>query len=195
MKYIICSICIALFVLHFFTDLTFLGYTQTSSIFTHFTYMFVHFGILHILFNLVTFFLLFKNLQIAVNQYILTAAMLVGGFLASFGSQTTMSTIGISGVVYFLLGAVAFYNINWKSLLIVALCLFSVFNPLSFGIDINRYNHLFGLIYGSVFIILYKFPAYYRKNYLQVKKLTPKQVQNIRTTQQRYAQKRKNRKC
>jgi membrane associated rhomboid family serine protease len=135
-----------------------IGYTDISPWWTHLTYMFQHTGILHLIVNSLAFIGMFRILEKIVDKYVLLAAILSIGFIASFLSMYKIPTLGISGAVYAMPG-IYFALVRVKRLTVidrkkfylfvfsVILCLsFSFFNPHS-----NFRLHVFSTIMGYVF--------------------------------------------
>jgi membrane associated rhomboid family serine protease len=81
-----------------------LGYTDSSLWYTHFTYMFQHAGIVHLLLNSIAFISLFTALEKQVNKWLLSACIIAISFLASFAAMHDMPTVGASGMVYAMIG-------------------------------------------------------------------------------------------
>jgi len=100
MKYIFVLIFLTVFV---FFDKS-IGYTDISPIWTHFTYMFQHANVVHLIINSLAFIGMFRVLERVINKYILAASILSMGFAASFISMYELPTVGISGAIYAMVG-------------------------------------------------------------------------------------------
>lgn len=81
------------------------GYSLTSTWWTHLTYIFVHQNFIHLLMNSIGFLVLFDLLQKIFNKWTLLCAVFLIAFIASFFANYPLPTIGASGVVYALIGA------------------------------------------------------------------------------------------
>jgi len=142
------------------------GCTDTSPLWKHFTYMFQHAGVVHLIINSLAFIGMFRVLERVVNKYVLALSVLEIGFFASFLSSHEIPTVGISGAVYAMAG-IYLALIGSKKLIVkdrnklyiylfsINLCLtVSFFNPHS-----NFRLHVFSLIFGFIFwfpVELYK---------------------------------------
>jgi len=100
MKYLFVLIFIIVFI---FFDKS-IGYTDTSPVWTHFTYMFQHANIVHLVINSLAFIGMFRVLEKSINKYVLAAIILSIGFIVSFLSMHKIPTVGISGAVYAMVG-------------------------------------------------------------------------------------------
>lgn len=96
-------ISILIFFASLFVETNILGYHESSIWYTRFTYIFASTNILHLTINLYAYRVFDKVLQklyIPNYKYI---AFLVA-VIATFGTEQTLPTIGLSGVVYGMLG-------------------------------------------------------------------------------------------
>lgn len=152
MKYIftaIFSICYAFFGLE-------LGYTNKSGILSHFTYMFQHVNIIHLLLNSFSFIVIWIALQKHVKQYLILPVFLIG-FICSFLPCASFDTptVGVSGVIYAIMGMFTLYIKN-KALYI---CLLSVLISLVvsyFAPHTNFFIHLYCFVGGFIYGLLDK---------------------------------------
>jgi membrane associated rhomboid family serine protease len=178
--YCVSAICVALYIIHFFCDLTAFGYTQNSPLYTRCTYMFIHLGIIHIACNITAFYYCFKALQQALNQFIIAIAMTAGAYLASFGSEQQMPTIGLSTAVMFIFGALALMFPSKQMMkATIALAAFSILQyaiTVLTDININLKAHLYAFLYGAIFALTCKTIKYY-KQYINAPKKQPKYKQ------------------
>jgi len=154
MKYLFVIVFIIVFILF---DKS-IGYTDTSPVWTHFTYMFQHAGIIHLTLNSLAFIGMFRVLEKIINKYILSATILSIGVAASFISTYQLPTVGISGAVYAMIG-IYLSMITTKKLIIkdkskfiifvlsVLICLVISF----FKTNSNFQLHIFSLMIGYVY--------------------------------------------
>ena len=101
---IISILVVAVWIASFWIDTSILGYSNTSRPFTHFTYMFAHISFFHMAMNVFSFNVLI-NVVKKVNLKIPLLTALVASFLSTFIATYDLSTVGLSGVVFALLGA------------------------------------------------------------------------------------------
>jgi len=100
MKYLFVAVFVVVFVLFGLE----LGYTNHSPLYTHFTYMFQHAGIVHLLLNSVAFIGMFHALRKFVGRWAIVASILLCGFVASFLSAKVVPTVGASSMIYAMIG-------------------------------------------------------------------------------------------
>lgn len=100
MKYFILLILVTVYVL-FGKEL---GYTLHSSIYTHITFHFQHASILHLLINSLTFISIYTALERFVNKWIFLPVSFICSTLASFVAIYDIPTVGISGIIYVMIG-------------------------------------------------------------------------------------------
>lgn len=142
--------CLMVYILSFFIDIKQAGYSLTSEFWTRFTYMFAHAGIFHLAINLLTIDILLHNLKRITNINILLCIAMIGAFLATFGSEMPLPTIGASGILYFLLGY--YFARKWSSRLIIAALVIFTGNILSFHLyNANLFVHLLSIMYGFLY--------------------------------------------
>lgn len=100
MKYIIVLLFVTIFILF---DNS-LGYTRNSPFYTHFTYMFQHAGIVHLIINSFAFIGVFRMTEQFVKSWKLSVLAVLSAFAASFFSIYTVPTVGASALIYSMLG-------------------------------------------------------------------------------------------
>jgi len=154
MKYLF----VLIFFIVFFTFDKSIGYTNTSPVWTHFTYMFQHANIIHLGINSLAFIGMFRVLEKIINKYFLASIILSISVIASFTSIYPLPTVGISGAVYAMIG-IYLAMIATKKLILkdrnklyiflfsVSLCLLVSF----FKTNSNFRLHLVSLILGFLF--------------------------------------------
>ncbi len=95
------------------------GYSLTSPWWTHVTYIFAHASILHLIINLIGFISIFKFLSKIESKMYLLVFSFSAAVIMSFFTEKELPTVGMSGVVYYLIGvftALVFYGrIAYKS--------------------------------------------------------------------------------
>ncbi|GAB6123859.1 rhomboid family intramembrane serine protease [Dysgonomonas termitidis] len=100
MKYLIILILILTYI--FFGNE--LGYTNVSPLYTHFTYIFRHASVLHLLINSLAFIGIYTSMEKHLNKWVFLGISLGCSALASFGAMYDKPTVGISGIVYAMTG-------------------------------------------------------------------------------------------
>jgi membrane associated rhomboid family serine protease len=101
MKYLFTLIFIAVFCLF---DVSTVGYTDTSPIYTHFTYMWQHINIWHLIINSFCFIGFFRTLEKIINKWTLAVSIIANAFLGSFLVDYKIAVAGCSGMIYAMLG-------------------------------------------------------------------------------------------
>lgn len=81
-----------------------LGYTTNSPLYTHFTYMFQHASVVHLVLNSIAFISMFHILQRLIKRWYIVVSMVLCGFVASFLSVKAIPTVGASAMVYAMIG-------------------------------------------------------------------------------------------
>lgn len=165
--------CLCVYLSSVFMDTSFLGYTLDSPIWTRLSYMFTHQGIFHLLMSLLSFYLLFGSLTRMnfIHSKLLFTATIAGSFLATYGSEMPLPTIGASGVVYFLVGAFIIKDVkDWLNNLdrfISNLLLLLIFVALNIVAAVytntNAIVHGIAFIYGAAFMGIYKIIKLYEQ--------------------------------
>lgn len=81
-----------------------LGYTNTSPLHTHITYMFQHAGIMHLIINSLAFISMFRQVEKHLNKYLLSTLIIFCAFISSFLAMYQIPTVGSSSMVYAMVG-------------------------------------------------------------------------------------------
>jgi membrane associated rhomboid family serine protease len=105
------------------------GYTASSPLYTHFTYMFSHAGMVHLAINSIAFTGMFRaleNLHICKSRY-LCLSLIACGFMASFPSQFDTPTVGSSSMVYAMIGIYAVWVWRNKRVMVADRAKFRIF--------------------------------------------------------------------
>lgn len=142
---------ISIFVLIFFGDE--LGYTNTSPWYTHFTYIFQHANFIHWLLNSIAFISMCIVLSRFLKWYLVQAFIIAT--IVSFFSDYDLPTVGISGVVYAMIGmfiSLTFNTINNQKRAILYSCVFISLGVSFFKENSNFILHLICLLSGFILI-------------------------------------------
>jgi len=134
-----------------------LGYTQLFPIWKHFTYIFQHAGIIHLLINSLSFISAWIIMKRFYKKGYFYLVPFVLAFLTSFIPLCIFDkpTVGVSGVVYAMIGMILPY-FNFKKAYLFYLSI-AVSLIVSFFIhSSNFYLHLFCFISGVLFTVCYK---------------------------------------
>jgi membrane associated rhomboid family serine protease len=99
------------------------GYTLTSPLYTHFTYMFAHAGVIHLVLNSAMFIGMFRGVENlgACTKGVLTLTVITSGFAASLAPFAcfTTPTVGSSSMIYALIGIYLIYAWGCKAIKII----------------------------------------------------------------------------
>ena len=148
-----------------------LGYTTTSPVYTHFTYMFQHAGIIHLVINSLAFIGMFRAVEKYINKWILSGICIFFAFLLSFFSSYDIPTVGASSMIYIMIGMFLSITLFYKKVKIndkrkYLLFITSIF--LSLLVSAFKHNSNFllhvlsissGIIIGLIFLIKKSFIA------------------------------------
>lgn len=128
-----------------------LGYTNNSGWLSHFTYMFQHSNIIHLLLNSFSFLVVWIALQRFVKQVYILPVFIIA-FAASFLPYASYvePTVGVSGVVYAMMGMFVLYLKN-KGLVIFLLSVLITLIVSYFVPNSNFFLHLYCLVGGVVY--------------------------------------------
>jgi membrane associated rhomboid family serine protease len=110
MKYILVAVFIAVYLLFGLE----LGYCRTSPLYTHFTYMFQHATILHLILNAISFWSSYWLLEKFINKYWLFPIAAAIAFAASFFAMKDLPTVGASATVYAMSGMLVGMTVNGR---------------------------------------------------------------------------------
>jgi len=81
-----------------------LGYTHKSPLYTHFTYMFQHSGIVHLIINSLAFIGMFRTMEKLVDKKMLSVTIIISSFTMSFVTMYDLPTVGASAMIYTMIG-------------------------------------------------------------------------------------------
>lgn len=133
-----------------------LGYTHTSPFYTHFTYMFQHAGISHLVMNSIVFISMFYRIQENVNQWLLSGILIIASFIASFLSIYDIPTVGASSMIYVMIGMFFSFVVlsdtikDKKKYFTSTLVVFSALLISAFKHNSNFWLHVFSLLIGLI---------------------------------------------
>jgi membrane associated rhomboid family serine protease len=91
---------------HIFFDAR-LGYSNSSPLWTHFTYMFQHAGAVHLLINSLAFISIFRILERIIPKYRLALTIVILGVSVSFCVSYDLPVVGASSMICFMIGMYA----------------------------------------------------------------------------------------
>ena len=139
-----------------------LGYTTVSPLYTHFTYMFQHAGVMHLFINSFAFIGMFRAIEKYVHKWLLAVSCILIGFAASFLSVYDIPTVGASGMIYAMIGMFMSITILYKgakindkrkyAVFILAVCLSLLVSY--FKYNSNFWLHVYSLSMGVFLIIV-----------------------------------------
>jgi len=153
--------CTIISLINFYYPLHF-GYSETSNFYTHFTFMFVHIGLYHLIINLYVFYTLYEVLEKKLGSYALWLPLLVS-FLASFICEYKIPTIGLSGVVFSMLALFfVFYRLK-KSNYILNTLILSIGLIVGYFYNVNIKLHIVCFLSSLVIGIVIKEVIGFRK--------------------------------
>ena len=148
---------IAMLIAVYFIFDTSLGYSLTSPIYTHFTYVFQHAGLLHLVANSISFLSFYNLLHRVCNAFYYPYLIAV---LASFFSEYDKVTIGASGMIYAMIGMTIGYAFKGEKLKITskkkfALMILLILVSLLMGFfnGSNNVVHIISLILGIIVVL------------------------------------------
>lgn len=145
MVYIIDTLCVLVFITSFFYDTSVLGYSESTGMINRVTYMFAHASLVHFIINMVSFNMLARAIKGGRGVVI----GVVSAAAATFGSEMSIPTVGLSGVIYAMLGYIFALNPRCKSYNMALLLAVAVNIALSFIVSSSNCTvHLLSLAYG-----------------------------------------------
>ena len=134
---------------------------------TPFTYMFIHAGFLHLLFNMVGLFFFGPRLEARLGGRRFLGLYFTSGLAGAVASVMTPNAlvVGASGAIY---GVLLGFALHWPRervyiwgvlpvemwLLVTAFTVFSLFGALSHGSGVAHFAHLGGFVGGFLFLKL-----------------------------------------
>lgn len=152
----------AIFITVYLTGCQQLGYSTQSPLYTHFTYMFQHANIIHLIINTYSYTTLFNKLSATIPPLRLATYTYSAALITSFCSAHPTPTVGASGMIMALLAIYITLPILGKKLTIVSQKRFYTwvtFTLLTATITswlpaINALNHLFAFITGTLLALI-----------------------------------------
>lgn len=137
------SIIVLLTVIYFFQPhVSEIGFSDTSSVCSHFTYQFYHASILHLITNCIAFYVCLNERVFSVRKSLLIAYTI--SVICSFFLMRDIPTVGLSGLVFALLGITYGSYVSKYNTLMVAICV----APGFFMPNVNAMLHLYCLMVG-----------------------------------------------
>lgn len=161
---------IVIFILVYILFGTELGYTNTSSIYTHFTYIFQHASVTHLIVNSISFIVVFTMLDKLTERRMFLPVSFIIGVLASFLAMYDIPTVGVSAVIYAMIGLYIGVTLFYKDIKITDTRKYLLrIVVITIGLTIsmirtnsNFYIHLYSLILG--FLLSIPISLYENKN-------------------------------
>ncbi len=124
------------------------GYAYGST-YQRFIYMFAHANILHLAMNLIAYFSISQMVKGTAMQY----TPFLAAFLATFGTECDIPTVGLSGVIYAMLATTTYYfeQSRWRilSFAVVANGLYYLIGSVNVGL------HVLSFAYSLIFTLIY----------------------------------------
>ena len=135
-----------------------LGYTYDST-WQRLTYSFAHAGLLHLCINCLSFL----SLSIPLRHTPYIALSMVCAVLATFGTELYISTVGLSGVCYALLGVHTVLSGKWIRLGLSA----AAYNFIIWIVSdsVNVWVHCAAFAYGAIITLIAEMGMKYIKTY------------------------------
>lgn len=126
-----------------------LGFMNGSS-YERITYMFSHANLIHLGINILGFFVMYNLLKNTIFIY----TQFIFAYIATFGSEMAIPTVGLSGCVYAMFGSLFYYldkqgkiRLGFTSLLCNLIMLV--------GGNVNVMLHLLSFVYSLLFTYIY----------------------------------------
>lgn len=124
------------------------GYVDGST-YQRFIYMFAHANIIHLAVNLIAFFSISQMVKGTWLQY----TPFLSAYLATYGTECTIPTIGLSGVIYAMLATITFYfeKSRWRilSFAFIANAVYYFIGSVNVGL------HVLSFAYSLIFTLIY----------------------------------------
>ena len=176
-------LCLCGYLLSGFVDTApLLGYSGGSAPWTRLTYMLAHTSPVHLLLNLFAIYTISTSVLSrwrGMSKTVLMTAAIVGAFLATFGSEKTLPTIGASGVMYFLAGVLGVKLVIKQTYdrVLSVIMLFAVIASLnvvwSVFTHINALVHGLAWIYGVTFATTHYYIQVYEQKRQEKRNIPP----------------------
>ena len=142
-----------------FIDLTFLGVSKSSEWWTYITYNFIHLSFLHLAINSIAFYSYWRIVKRFFPLYVIIPILLCVSAISAFFCSSDTPTIGLSSIVYSLLGIyiplMLYKKDRYKT---YALVLVSFIVSMCFITKINTPIHIMSFLLSLI-------PGYIRRYY------------------------------
>lgn len=152
---------ITIFVISFLCGDTSWGYTRESALYTHFTYIFQHASLLHLIVNSSSFLALFRAHEKITPTRIILSISITSAVIASFFTAKDIPTIGASGMIYAMIGSLTSLLIKKKAIIKKRLSMFVFLLGTSLSLTISLFQpnsnfslHLLSMILGATITFL-----------------------------------------
>lgn len=144
-----------------------LGYTNTSPLYTHITYIFQHASILHLIINSISFIVVFTMLDKLTERRMFLPVSFTIGVLTSFLAMYDIPTVGVSAVIYAMIGLYIGLTLFYKDIKIadtrkylLNICIITIGLTISMiRTNSNFHIHIISLILGFLISLLLSFKS------------------------------------
>lgn len=148
------------------------GFSVDSALYTHFTYLFFHVNIIHYAVNVVALYKFDEFIALYVERhglratahYLAAACAVASAVAASFFSEQTLPTVGLSGITFFYMGfAAAILHNRYTFIYMATFAAFNAIGAVVGGMNIllHTYTFVAGMVYAAAFLC--KFTEKWRK--------------------------------
>lgn len=163
LKYVISLVYVAVFLL-FGKEL---GFTATSSLWTHLTFSFQHASITHLVINTLVFITAFRSMERFVRPVMLFTVIYLISVIASFAAIRDIPTVGSSGMIYAIFGmetiVVIFNSATNEQKALFFFAIVFMLGMSFFNSGSSFMVHAVSFILGALFFLI-KRKGYFRKH-------------------------------
>ncbi len=147
-----------------FTDILGVGYSHTSRLSSHFTYVFVHKSVLHLIVNMLAYFTIISKAIGHTARRLFVYLAFVSAWLTSFIAPPAIPTVGLSGMLFFYIAALMLdtgFAKKWQQDTPYGsmIAFVAVASLQAIFANVNYMLHLYNFIAGAVVYLL----AFYSK--------------------------------
>ena len=125
-----------------------LGFTSSSPRWTHLTYPFVHVSVIHLAVNLTALLALWNGRH--MNRFLLLALAYLAAVSSSLFFMKDIPTLGMSGIVFGMVGLKYATAITERNTLYAAVMLAAGCIPVGMNITVHMLSFLFGFTFGLI---------------------------------------------